>query len=243
MKTHFSITKSVPAVFFSVCLLLISCKKEKAIRLEGKLLISSSNPIPIKNFELNFYQSGSPSIPFPANVASAEASTVTDNNGNFKVDFKPGKAYFVFFQSTNSSPISVTGSMNSNFPEFFLRHFTSELGTYYLYKKIDEVYLSLSTTNEISFSDTILISYHSTNGSINKTKTGISIPSGSRNFVFDTIQDLALSRFDCLAKKYENDLYIRVKKIGINYTQSMMGSYNDTIGLGDELKKTLSFYF
>lgn len=243
MKTFFSLKNFLTVALLSACVLFISCKKTKTIKLEGKLLISSSNPVPVRNAKLNFYQSGSQPIPFPANAASAEASTVTDNNGNFKVDFKPGKAYFVFFQSTNSSPISVTGSMNSNFPEFFLHHFTSELGTYYLYKKIDEVYLSLSTSNEISFSDTVQISYHSTNGSITKTKIGLSIPSGSRNFVFDTIQNLTLSRFDCLTKKYENDLNINVKKASLNYTQSMTASYNDTISLGDEFKKTLHFYF
>lgn len=227
-----------------IFILFYSCKKETFIVLEGKILVSNTNPVEVSNYKLNFFQAGNPGIPFPATVLSAEGSATTDNNGNYSTRFKPGKSTFVFFQGTNSHPINMTGEANGNFPGFHVSNLTANGGIIYLYKKIDNVSLNIATgTNAISPADSIFISYNSTSGPAEKILSGISVPAATTSFLLGNIANVTLGRFDYWQKVYQNDVLIKLKKPGVTYPQFSSASFGDYIPPGDEPARQLSFYF
>jgi hypothetical protein len=232
---------------FSFIILLLwilsSCKKDSYITIEGRLLISNTNPVPVSNYNISFNQAGSPGVPFPMQTTSSEGSVITDNNGNFSTKFKLGKSTFILLSSTNSNSISMSGGPIGNLPGFFINNIPTEAGTIYLYKKIDTAFLALNSFSTIvNPNDSLFINYHSTSGFIQKIKTGIAIQAGVNGLVFDTIINLALPYYDFVEKKYQNDVFIQLRKPGISYP-FLMSTISDAIGPGDEQRRQLLFYF
>ena len=239
------IYKPLQLIFFSLFSIIIfySCKKESYLTLEGKLLVSSTNPVEVRNYKIYFFQAGSPGIPFAAYNSSSEGSATTDNNGNYSVKFKQGKSGFLIFQGANSGPIDMMGEGSGNFPGFAIQGIPANGGTIYLYKKIDNASLILSTgSTAISPADSIFIKYYSTSGPVEKTLTGISVPANTNSFTLDNITDLALGYYDFEGSKYQNDVMIKLKRSGISYTQYIHTAYYDSIPPGDEPTRELRFY-
>ena len=239
------INKPLRVISFSLFSIIIfySCKKESYVTLEGKLLLSNTNPVAVGNYKLYFFQAGSPGIPFAAYNSSSEGTATTDNNGNYSVKFKQGRSGFLIFQGSNSNPIDIRGEGSGNFPGFVIQSIAANGGTIYLYKKIDNASLILSTlSTAISPADSIFIKYNSTSGPAEKTLAGISVPANTNSFLLDNITDLALGHFDFAGRKYQNDIYIRLKKQGLPYPLSMYTAMIDTIGPGDVQTGQFSFY-
>jgi len=229
--------------FFILLLwVLISCKKDSYVTIEGKLLVSNTNPVAVGNYNINFFQPGSPGTPIGYSTSSV-GFTTTDNNGNYSARFKLGRTGFIGFEGSNASPISMSGEPSGNLPGFIINNIPANGGTIYMYKKIDNSFLMLTTLSTgILPNDSLFIQYHSTNGLVAKVKTGITVPPGTNFFAIDTIINLALAGYDFVQKKYQNDVVIRLKKTGLPYSQYMI-PWIDSIGPGDELTKQLKFYY
>lgn len=236
--------RSVGISFFYLLLsVFYSCKKEKFITIEGKLLISNTNPVAVSNYKVYFFQPGSPGIPIAIYSSPSEGSTITDNNGNYSAKFKLGRSGFLIFQGSNTSSIDMSGEPSSNFPGFYIANIPSNGSTIYLYKKIDSAFLMLSSgSSGISANDSLTIRYHSTGGPVTKIKTGITVPAGTSFFAIDTISNVTLSYYDFVYKKYQNDIWIQLRKAGLPNSQSLHPALSDSIGPGDEQNKQLRFY-
>jgi hypothetical protein len=228
---------------FLLISIFYSCKKEKYIIIEGRLLISNTNPIPVTNYELHFFQPGSPGIPIAIYSLSSEGFATTDNSGNYSAKFKLGRSGFMGFEGSNTSPIDMRGEATGNIPGFYITNIPADGGTVYLYKKIDNAFLILSAVSAgILPNDTLTIQYNSTNGYVEKIKTGITVPAGTNLFTIDTITNLALSHYDFMRKKYQNTVAIKLKRAGLPYSQYINSASIDSIGPGDEQNKQLTYY-
>ena len=227
---------SFPAFFFS-------CKKDTFITFEGRLLISNTNPVPVSNYKVSFFQAGSPGIPIAIYSTSSEAFTNTDNNGNYWARFEPGRSGFLFLQGSNSGPVDIMGEPSGNFPGFAISNISPAAGTIYSYKKISNATLIISTINGgIATGDTLFIHYNSTAGPVHKIITGITVAAGTNSFTLDTIRDLALSHYDFTGNSYQNEVVIKLKKAGQSYTQFINPQLGTLIPHGDETNRQLIFY-
>jgi hypothetical protein len=238
------IFKRVQSIFFSLLIIFFySCKKENYLTLEGTLLVSNTNPIPVTKYNIHFFQAGSPGIPIAMYNSPSSAFTTTDNRGHYSVKFKQGRSGFMIFQGANSGPIDMIGEGSGNFPGFIVQDIPANGGTIYLYKKIDNASLLLSTiSTAISPADSIFITYNSSSGPVEKKLTGISVPANTNSFLLDNITNLALGHYDFAGRKYQNDIYIRLRKQGLPYPLSMFTAMIDTIGPGDVPTGQFLFY-
>ncbi len=101
---RFSIT------FSSILLILIcSCKKDLLPKytISGRLLESSSNPIPIKNYKLQVSQRDD--FGLFGGVSGITKEFQTDGNGNFLITYIPSKSSGLIQGSINGFPLSITG--------------------------------------------------------------------------------------------------------------------------------------
>ncbi|MEO5562379.1 MAG: hypothetical protein ABIR18_03065, partial [Chitinophagaceae bacterium] len=226
----------------AVFLLLSSCRKEKEkiYQIQGRLLVSSTNPIPVANYTIDFYQSGSPGIPFPAYTLSSSSSAVTDTKGYFKCDFRVGKSSFLFLNGTNSKPVNMEGRANASYSYFSISDIPlSNLGDIYLYKKIDTAIISVSSLMGIEPTDTLEIFYYTFNGFRQKIKSGVTVNPGANNVVIDTIQNVVMSFFSYREKMYSNMINVRQRK-GLTPKSVYSSFYNNyQIEPGDEKKRTI----
>ena len=232
----FILVLSFPVLFYS-------CKKETFITFEGRLLISNTNPVPVSNYKVSFFQAGSAGIPIAIYSTSSETVTTTDNNGNYSARFEPGRSGFLIFQGSNSGPVNIMGVASGNFPGFAISNISPNAGTIYLYKKISNATLIIYAVNGgFATGDSLFIDYNSTAGPVHKTITGITVAPGTTSFTLDTIIDLALSYYDFTGNNYQNDVLIRLKKAGQSYTQYINPQLGTLIPPGDETNRQLTFY-
>ena len=239
------IYKPLQRIFFNLLSVIIffSCKKESYLTLEGKLLVSNTNPVEAGNYEIYFVQAGSPGIPIGIYNSHSSAYTTTDSKGNYSVNFRLGRSGFLIAQGSNSGPIDMVGEGSGNFPGFAIRSIPPIGGTFYLYKKIDNASLIISTlSTAISPADSIFIKYKSTSGPVEKKLTGISVPVNTNSFTLDNITNLALGYYDYEGKKYQNDVLIKLKRSGSTSAQPIHAAYNDSIPPGDEPTRQLGFF-
>lgn len=232
----------LPAICSIVILTIESCKKkDEVIQYEGLLLVSTSNPIPVRNYKLDIYQPGNGGIPFPITSSSASAEAYTDDAGRYNFSFKPGNSTFLIFRGTNSSPIDVRGSGNG-YPSTYFMKLSNDIKTYYLYKKVDTAILAVNNFKKIEASDSIMITYLTNNGNTVKYKTGIIIDSNAQKTVFDTIYNPIFTFFDNQSKRYEPNIDVKIKKqSATNFRQINNTSY-DSIGVGDERRREFLFW-
>jgi hypothetical protein len=231
--------------FLSALLLLLSCKKEKAttIHIEGRLLFSNTNPLPVTSYSMEIVQA--PNIPLmnPSSI-STTTNVKTDNQGYFKCDFKDNSNHGYFNGSL--TPIHLRGDGTPFLPWFTINDIVpGNMGDIYLYKKIDSAILSVDASFPISPTDTLQINYYSINGLVTKKKTGVKVTAGTTNNLIDTLYNVCLITLEYQPKIYRNDILITqtnyTPTTGQPHTQAFMGSQdpNTFIGPGDEKKHIL----
>ncbi len=239
MKTN---TKLFVCTTLLIALIAVACKKDETITFTGKLIFSSTDPRPVSNYELEFYQSGSPSIPIAIGSSSSSSTTITDQAGNFKHVFTLGKARLIVFSGTNSSAISINGVGNTNFSAFSLRNAPASLEVFPVFKKIDAAMLKLNSSKAIEPSDTLTITYLSTTGFKRDTVTGLTIAQGQQNISFATVSNVLFSSYDFVTKKYQNQISIYLKKNTPANSYYLLNSSLDSIGQGDESVRELLYF-
>jgi hypothetical protein len=231
-------------VLLTVATVIVSsCRKEneKVYRISGRLVASTSNPVPVSNYTIDFYQRGTPGIPFPAYSTSASASVTTDQNGFFSLDFRAGKSSFLFLNGYNSSPISLEGRANASYPYFSFAniHSPGDLGDVYLYKKIDTLVIALSTLNGVAAADSLSINFHTLNGFQQLKKKGITVNPGSTQAFIDTLHNVVFLNYNYEMKRYGNQVSVQQRgpslQYGLNYDD-----YSLFLESGDEKKMVMT---
>ncbi len=115
-------------------LLLVACKKEKHIILmKGRLLQSSSNPVPVDNNKLTFYQNGSSGAPIDIGSSSASADCITNKNGIFQCSFILDTSTFPVINSPSKNSIFMSGRTTTTEFHLFSLTYRHQIQIYTLF--------------------------------------------------------------------------------------------------------------
>lgn len=216
--------------FISIVILL-GCKKnvdDTVYTISGKLLESSSNPVPVAGYKLTLQQNGV--LSFLGSYEGVQAEAITDNEGGFKFSYSLTSGTGVGTGSTNPNVLYITSRDTSQFKEIYpeyrpisVRADTS-LDKIYLYKKINRLVRKVSFTNALNAGETLEVITTGAFGAKYKTLTG-PIAAGTQLTV-DTILNYKISRLNLQSKQY-NVLSVLKKP-------SFQKDLNVFLGIGDE---------
>jgi hypothetical protein len=185
---------------------ITGCRKEGPLlyTIQGQIIESTSNPVPVKNYDIFFYQSAA-NI-FLGGVSGIEQMIKTDNNGNFLLKYDPAQNYGFSSGGINDNTISISGVDTIQFRGLYPRWspiasaVNINLGKLYLYKKIDRLIRKIKFDSSLLAGESVDIMTTNANSSIRKTITG-PVPAGTFLTV-DTIYNCRLSYFNLTDKTY-----------------------------------------
>lgn len=216
----------------------INCRKQsvnntsnKNYTISGRLLESTSNPIPIANFAFSVNQKTDYGIIGTQTGFSLQSKT--DNDGNFTINYKAEKGLVLASLTYNSNPISI--STDSILPisntYFGLNYITAlkdtNVGNQYILKNIQTLVHKIRLNNALTNTDTLFFSTKNLNTNITKTIFGPK-PSGSL-IIVDTITQFKTSDYDFYNKSYST--YAFIKK---NSSNNFYKNYSLNLSVGDE---------
>ena len=186
---------------------IISCKKNitsKMTTISGKLLESSSNPIPVNNYKLTLNQNQVLS-PF-GSFSGIEQTVTTDNDGNFSFSYSLKTGSGVGSGSTNPNPLYIssydTVKYRNLYPEFnpISVSIDTNLNTFYLYKKIVKLVRKVKFDNSLNSGEVLQVITPEIAGTQSKNLNG-PIAAGTI-LTIDTISNYKISRLNLQTKKY-----------------------------------------
>lgn len=186
---------SIPILLF-LLIFSYSCKKDPKDRnyiIQGRILESNSNPVPVNNYQLRISQGS-----FIYGPPGSSKDFQTDANGYFSVNFQPAKGtllgglndYPLFIYSIDTSKYIGIGSYWSNIKALI----DTNLNTIYLYKKIDRLIRKIQFTTALALNDSTTITTNISGGAFSKTFYG-PISAGTL-LIADTLRQVKLTDFD-----------------------------------------------
>lgn len=190
-----------------IVIVFASCKKNSADKLytiAGQILESNSNPIPVSNYALSFYQKSNSGL--LGGVSGLDTTAKTGNDGKFSFQYNPNKNYGFSGGGTNPNEISFEGidtiKYKGLYPEWYpvSSLIDVNLNTLYLFKKIETLVRKVQFTNSLSIGETLEVITTDSSGASYKTLTG-PITSGTLLTV-DTIKNCKISIFNLMSKEY-----------------------------------------
>lgn len=193
--------------FLSIIILFTSCKKnndEKIFTVEGQILESSSDPIPVSNYTLSFFQKSNSGL--LGAVSGLDTTTKTGIDGKFIFKYSANKNYGLSQGGTNTNLISIEGSDTINYKGLISEWYSISpaedvnLHTIYLFKKIQTLVRKVQFDNALNIGETLQVITTDSTGSSYKNVIG-PISAGTL-VVVDTITNCKISRFDLLTNKY-----------------------------------------
>ena len=186
---------------------MISCKKnvsQKITTISGRLLESSSNPIPVSSYKLTLNQNQVLS-PF-GSYSGIEQTVTTDNDGKFSFSYSLKKGSGLGSGSTNPNSLYISSydtlKYRNLFPEFnpISVSVDTNLNTFYLYKKIDKLVRKVKFDNPLNNGEVLQVITTDAVGAQYKNLDG-PIAAGT-TLVVDTINNYKISRLNLQSKKY-----------------------------------------
>lgn len=244
------------SVYLMLCLVQVfffaSCKKEpKPVTYTGQLFLAKKYPVPLRNKQIEIYQRGAPSaIGINIGSTSSTATGITDGNGYFRLSFTPGESRFFVFSGPNNSPLILGSALgDTTFPDFSRSSFPDpeydKSKPIYVAKTIDTVVIKASLISDLNITDTIGVQTNTLNGSFAKEYTRLSGRAGTV-VTIDTIYNMLLTHYDCVANKFTNSLYAGRKWTtvwGYNTISSegIVSPY--LLTATDETKTEMTFYY
>lgn len=184
-----------------------SCKKnseDKIYVIQGQILESSSNPVPVSNYTLSFYQKSNSGL--LGGIAGLDTTTKTGSDGRFTFQYNPNKNYGLSLGGTNPNEISFEGIDTIKYKGLNPRWYSISslininLNTLYLFKKIRTLVRKVQFDNSLDANETLEVITIDSSGASYKTLTG-PIPSGTL-LIVDTIKNCKISTFNLLSKEY-----------------------------------------
>ena len=179
-------------LLFALLFVALSCKKsvnENTYNIKGKLLISSSNPISVTQYKLNFYQRSSTGL--LGGFAGQDATILTNSNGEFDFRYNPGATIGLASGGINPYSFSIYGSSDTtnifNSQPAWLTVESGkniDIGNIYLYKKINSVIRKVKFSNPLLSNDSIQL--HTSNDYANNYKMFLGPIAANTTFI-DTI--------------------------------------------------------
>ena len=217
--------------FLSIVFFFVECRKnigsDKQYTISGKILESSSNPIPVSNYRLKIYQSKA--LSFLGSLGGIDQVILTDNDGIFNFSYTPKTGSGIYSHSTNPNPISVSGydtvKYKSLYPEFnpISANVDNNLSIVFLFKKIDKLVRKVKFNNSLSSDDSLEVITTDASGAKYKTLHG-PIPSNTL-LVVDTIFGYKISRLNLNTNQYT--ILSVLKKPMYQTDLNLLGSIGD----------------
>ena len=186
---------------------MISCKKNvtnKVTTISGRLLESSSNPIPVSSYKLTLNQNQVLS-PF-GSYSGIEQTVKTDNDGKFSFSYSLKTGSGVGSGSTNPNTLYISSfdtlKYRNLYPEFnpISVSVDTTLNTFYLYKKIDKLVRKVKFDNPLNSGEVLQVITTDAAGAQYENLTG-PIAAGT-TLIVDTINNYKISRLNLQSKKY-----------------------------------------
>jgi hypothetical protein len=186
---------------------LLSCKKDVndlKFTITGRLVESSSNPIPISNYKLQINQRDDYGL--LGGVAGTTTEFETDGNGNFSITYTPKKGTGFSSGNPNGYPLSITGIDNNKYKGLYPDWYPipankdTTLNTIYLYKKIERFVRKIQLNAALANNDSLEVITSTAYRSTYKTLYG-PIPEGTV-LTLDTINQFKVERFDIHTGSY-----------------------------------------
>ncbi len=190
-----------------IVLIFSSCKKssaDKIYTIQGQILESTNNPVPVSNYTLSFYQQSSSGL--LGGVSGFDTTAKTGNDGKFSFQYNPNKNYGLSLGGTNSNEISFQGidtiKYKGLYPQWYFvpSLIDINLNTLYLFKKIQVLVRKVQFNNTLNAGETLEVITTDSSGASYNTLTG-PIPGGTLLTV-DTIKNCKISAFNLLSKVY-----------------------------------------
>jgi len=207
-----------------------SCKKDigSTYTISGRLLESSSNPIPVKNYLLNLQQADD--VGFFGGVLGVDNEYRTDENGNFKMRYSRGENSGFVSGGININPLSISGTDRDQYAGLYSRWYflppnkDTALNVMYLYKKIDRFVVKIQFNSDLAATDSLELISHTAYKSRHKLIRG---PIAATTVLTaDTIDQFKAEWFNCTDKTYIASFTL--KQIGYHET------FSEKIAWGDE---------
>jgi hypothetical protein len=188
-------------------MLFSNCKKNnvtKKYSVKGRLFECSSNPIPVKNYELSAFQLSTDAL--FGGVAGLRKTCRTDVYGNFELTYTTGNGTDFFSSNINHNPISITGTDSLQFKGLYSDWYPikankdTNLNEIFLYKKIETLVRKIKFINSLSSNDSMELITHSAYRS--KYKWIYGPVSAGTLLIADTIRDQLSERYNIDIKGY-----------------------------------------
>ena len=200
--------KSYKPLFVYLCIMtFISCKKsvpDKLTTISGRLLESSSNPIPVNSYKLTLNQNRV-LTPF-GSYSGIEETVTTDTDGKFSFSYSLKTGSGVGSGNTNPNTLYISSydtiKFRNLYPEFnpISVGIDTNLNTFYLYKKIDKLVRKVKFDNTLSSGEVLQVITTDAAGAQYKNLNG-PITAGT-TLIVDTINSYKISRLNLQTKKY-----------------------------------------
>lgn len=201
----------MPRILITISLTLLfvigSCKKDSSSRkytISGRLLESSSNPVPVRNYKFMVSQSNDYGL--YGGVSGIRKEFQTDANGFFSLSYTSEDPFGLFVSNRpNASPLSISG-IDSNVYKINLYWYPitankdTSLNTLYLFKKINKFVRKVQFNSTLSNGDSLEIITSTAYQSTYKTIYG-PVPAGTL-LIADTINNFKVERFDIESGTY-----------------------------------------
>ena len=195
------------APFLFILVLLISCKKQQSNKMniiEGQVLESSSNPVPVQDYAILFSQK--PNAGLIGGIAGLDNTIRTGADGKFKFQYSPDKSYGLSLGGTNPNPIYIYGADTLKYAGIGTAWYPVtplndiNLNTIYLYKKITSLVRKIQFNNPLNSGESLDLISPDSSGSNRRTITGP--VSAGTTLIVDTIRNCKLSRFNFQTNEY-----------------------------------------
>ena len=232
------------SILLTSLLLSISCKKEALITKHtviGRLLESSSNPIPVKNYKISLHQNSSSWL--LGSVSGVYTENKTDDLGNF--NFHYSEALHTGFAFGNTSLMYIEGmdSLQNTQVKSRLYGITPNIDTnlndLYLYKNINQLAIKVQFNSALNAGDTLKLIVSYFDSSISKYLIGPF--SAGVTLLANTITNYKTSQFNLKPNQYNTTLSLyRPNYNGSNFYNNFQ---NIAIPSGDESYREISIAY
>lgn len=197
--------KFIPVLILLV--LFISCRKNNSGKnyiIRGQVLESSSNPVPVSNYTISFYQKANSGL--LGGVQGLDTMAKTGGGGIFSFQYNAAKNYGLSRGGTNPNDIHITGVDTAKYKGLYPRWYSIpslqdiNLNTIFLFKKIDLLVRKIQFINPLNAGESLVMITTDSSAASYKTITG-PIPGGTLLTV-DTIRNCKLTWLNTANKTY-----------------------------------------
>ena len=225
-------------LYSCIVIFCLGCRKESTTRtalIKGRLLQSSSNPVPAANYKLSFIQSGSNAVFIALSTSTSTADFTTNSEGYFSCNFPLGQGYFFGIPTRDKDPIQIYGWENNTFQLGWgnLSLNDTDLHVMYLFKKVHQAVIQIYVLDTLKPNEVIYINAPTLSGNYSKQITGLSVLP-SNTITVDTIPDVVFTRFSFQTKTYQNS-------VSVTRYQNISPPAGTAETLLDEEQKTYQF--